>query len=339
MVVVDGVRSTSVCLHNMVFQGSVWGPSLWNVYFSDSRQAVQQAGFDDTYFADDLCCYKDFAGKSNNVAVKEDLEHCQQTLHSWGAANQVVFDPSKESLHVLHRRKPEGEAFKGLGVLWDTKLNMKAEVHEVATRANWKLSTLLRGKRYFDTDSLVLLYKAQVLPTLEFSTPAIYHCEATTLDELDRVQKRFLRAAGLTAEEALQKYHLAPLQSRRDLAMLGLIHRTVLGKGTEHFQKWFFRETRPVHNFATKYQRKKHNKQLRDYLDGTHSELLRRSAFGCTSTYNTLPQHAVNAGSVRDFLWITPTCLNSTCLSSTCSKFHLFEFHLFEFHLFKIPLV
>merc|ERR1712078_192613 len=157
---------------------------------------------------------------------------------------------------------------------------MEAEVHEVATRANWKLSTLLRAKRYFDRDALVCLYKAQVLPTLEFPTPAVYHCTATTLDELDRVQKRFLRAVDLTAEEALVRYNLAPLQTRRDLAMLSLLHRTVLGEGPEHFKKWFFPETRLAHSYSTRHKENKHSKQLWNYLDGTHSELLRRSAFG-----------------------------------------------------------
>ena len=105
----------------------------------------------------------------------------------------------------------------------------------------------------------------------------------------------------MTEEEALLRYHLAPLQARRDLAMLGLIHRTVLGQGAEHFQKWFFLDTRPGHHFPTRYQERKHDKQLWDYLDGTHSELLRRSAFGLTRTYNSLPQSAVNATSVRAF--------------------------------------
>ena len=178
---------------------------------------------------------------------------------------------------------------------------MEAEVHDVATRANWKLSTLLRARRYFDKEALVCLYKAQVLPTLEFPTPAVYHCTATTLDELDRVQKRFLRALDLTAEEALLRYNLAPLHSRRDMAMLGLIHRTVLGQGPEHFQRWFFLDTRPKHHYVTRYQERKHNKQLYDYLDGSQSALLRRSAFGLTRAYNCLEQAVVDCTSVPAF--------------------------------------
>ena len=145
------------------------------------------------------------------------------------------------------------------------------------------------------------MYKSQELPTVEFPTPAVYHCEATTLDELDRVQRRFLRAVNLTAEQALEQYKLAPLQARRDMAMLGLVHRTVLGTGPEHFRKWFFAAGGPSHNFETKYRTAKHSKQLHDYLDGSHTELLRRSALGLTRVYNRLPQATVDARSVRAF--------------------------------------
>ena len=167
--------------------------------------------------------------------------------------------------------------------------------------ANWKFSTLLRAKRFLNTLALVGMYKSEVLPTVEFPTPAVYHCEATTLDELDRVQRRFLRAVNLTAEQALEQYKLAPLQARRDMAMLGLVHRTVLGSGPEHFRKWFFTAEGPKHNHATRCQTNKHSKQLHDYVDGSHTELLRRSALGLTRVYNQLKQATVDAKTVRVF--------------------------------------
>ena len=78
-------------------------------------------------------------------------------------------------------------------------------------------------------------------------------------------------------------------------------HRTVLGQGAEHFQRWFFRDTRPEHQYETRYRTGKHSKQLYDYLDGSHSELLRRSALGLTRTYNSLEQATVNATTVATF--------------------------------------
>ena len=97
------------------------------------------------------------------------------------------------------------------------------------------------------------------------------------------------------------QHNLAPLQTRRDIALLGLIHRTVLGLGAEHFAKWFYRSKEPVHTYPTKFQEAKHDKQIFDYLDGSHTELLRRSAFGLTRVYNELPQTTVDATSVSAF--------------------------------------
>ena len=73
---------------------------------------------------------------------------------------------------------------------------MDIECEEVAGRADNKLTSLLRLRRFYDLPSLVRLYKAQVLPMLEFPTPAIYHACNTVLAKLDKVQKRFLREVG-----------------------------------------------------------------------------------------------------------------------------------------------
>ena len=76
----------------------------------------------------------------------------------------------------------------------------------------------------------------------------------------------------------------------------------MLGFGAvEHFAKWFFKSKTPVHTYPTKFQTAKHDKQLFDYLDGNHIELLRRFAFGLTRVYNQLPQSTVDATSVSTF--------------------------------------
>lgn len=301
VVVVDGKRSEEAVLQNMVYQGTVWGPPLWNTYFCDSSAAVRASGFCDVYFADDLNCYKVFDGKLSVETVEDELEECQASLHEWGAGNQVLFDASKESFHVLHKRQPKGDSFRVLGVHWDTKLRMEEQCHEVGKRASWKLRTLLKTLKYYDLKDLVAQYKAQVLPTVEFSTPAVYHCTTTALEDLDRAQHRFLREVQLSPEEALAKHKLAPLQTRRDIAMLGLIHRTVLGRSPPHFSNWFFLAdcVPPAHN--TRAQEKKHNKQLYDWLATRDTELLRRSALGLVRVYNKLPQEAVNKKTVKDF--------------------------------------
>ena len=299
-VVVEATRSQAATLKNQVFQGTVWGPPLWNVFFEDARRPVQDEGFADSFFADDLNCYKDFARKCSNDVVYEELAACQRALHRWGGANRVQFDASKESMHVLDRRQPEGDGFGLLGVEFDEALEMHKEIDELATRCHWKLRTLLRSQRCFTVSQLVDQYKAHVLPFVEHSTPAVYHATKTVLEPLDRVQRTFLRRLELTEQEALANYNLAPLSTRRDLAMLGLVHRTVLGESPPQFAKWFF-PAGPGHTLNTRLRAGRHCKQLHDYLDGTQTALLRRSALALPRVYNSLPEATVLCKTVKDF--------------------------------------
>ena len=104
-------------------------------------------------------------------------------------------------------------------------------VAEVVHKASSRLCCLLRCRRFYSVADLVLQYKAQVLSYIEYRTPAIYHAADTHLDKLDAVQCRFLKEVGVSPLEALVDFHLAPLCARRDIAMLGVIHRAACGGG------------------------------------------------------------------------------------------------------------
>ena len=87
----------------MVFQGTVWGPSLWNLFYEDARKAIHEVFFQEVVFADDLNAYKVYPGDTDNKQIVKNMQDCQGELHDWGKANQVAFDPGKESFHVcLH---------------------------------------------------------------------------------------------------------------------------------------------------------------------------------------------------------------------------------------------
>ena len=123
-VCVEGMHSQLRALVNQVFQGTVWGPGLWNCFYEDARGGVNAEGFEETVFADDLNCFRDFSAGEENDEILQELLICQASLHSWGAANQVSFDPTKESFHILHRTDYFGEDFKILGCMYDCQLTM-----------------------------------------------------------------------------------------------------------------------------------------------------------------------------------------------------------------------
>ena len=237
-VVVNGTTSDEMPLRNMVFQGTVTGPILWNLFFEDARHAINECFFDEIAFADDLNSYCLYSSATQNCIIKNAMTNCQHELHKWGAANQVAFDADKESQHILSLSQPEGSEFKLLGVLFDTELSMAHAVAELVSSACWKLRTLLRTKRFYTDADLIVLYKAHLLSYLEYRTPAIYHATRAVLRRLDAVQRNFLHDIGVDEVTALLHFHLAPLNTRRDIALLGVIHRAVLGKGPHSLESF-----------------------------------------------------------------------------------------------------
>jgi len=245
--------------------------------------------FTEIVYADDLNGFRVFPARVGNDAIRKCMDNCQVELHKWGAANQVEFDPGKESKHILSLSEPEGDEFKVLGVLFDCQLTMTSAVDEVVTSAGWKMRTLLRTRRFYTSAEMVSLYKANVLPYLEYRTPAIYHGLRDVLARLDRVQTRFLRDAGVSEIEALMNFALAPLQTRRDIAMLGLVHRTVLGHGPPRFKQFF-----KLSGIAGR----RHRFQLSEMPT---TRLSMRSALGLIAVYNMLPAWAAETFSVKEF--------------------------------------
>ena len=68
-----------------------------------------------------------------------------------------------------------------------------------------------------------------MLSFIEAGSPGYYHTAPSVIHSLDRIQDRFLRELNLTVSEALLYYNLAPLSSRRDIAMFGLLYRIAYG--------------------------------------------------------------------------------------------------------------
>ena len=154
------------------------------------------------------------------------------------------------SRHILSFSESLGDGFKLLGVSFDEELTMDEAVSEIVSAAGWKMKTLVRTRRFYTDADLIILYKAHLLSFLEYRTPAVYHATKKVLNRLDAIQTRFLKDVGVDEITALSEFNLAPLAMRRDVAMLGLIHRTVLGKGPVQFKEFSSAKESPYRTLA-----------------------------------------------------------------------------------------
>ena len=96
VVIVEGSFSAPFVIKNMIFQGTVLGPPLWNVSFQDVARFIENIGFREVRFADDLSVLKKFDVHMNTDVVMGELHGAQQEVHAWGASQQMTFDASKE---------------------------------------------------------------------------------------------------------------------------------------------------------------------------------------------------------------------------------------------------
>ncbi len=102
-VVLGGRNSELEALLDSVYQGTVLGSPLWNVFYADSSKPLRKCGYSETAFADDLNCWKAFRKVPRPKGVQgplpthgpllADLRGAQRELHLWGEANQVFFRP------------------------------------------------------------------------------------------------------------------------------------------------------------------------------------------------------------------------------------------------------
>ena len=83
-VVVGGERSAQINLKNMVYQGTVFEPPLWNVFYEDARLAINEWLFTEVMYADDLNAYREFAMNTPTDVVLKSMDCCQNELHAWG---------------------------------------------------------------------------------------------------------------------------------------------------------------------------------------------------------------------------------------------------------------
>ena len=220
-----------------------------------------------------------------------------------GIHKQIHQLDAQDALHPgdqLSHRDPEGDNFKVLGVNFDCGLFMADAVHEVVVEVSWELRTLQRTVQYHRDAQLLNLYKARVLGYVEYRTAAVYHATDTVLAPLDRLQDSFLRRLGVAPLEALMVFRLAPLATRRDMAMLGLVHRAALRQGPPQFWKFFKVQAGPTHR-RTRLQLRRHLGQLEETRSSNFLEVVRRSALGLVAVYNLLPPGILQTSTVKSF--------------------------------------
>ena len=61
--------SGDIVIRDMVYQGTVLGPPLWNVFYEDAAIAIRVHGFCEVVFADDGICWNCFPNRIDRTEI------------------------------------------------------------------------------------------------------------------------------------------------------------------------------------------------------------------------------------------------------------------------------
>lgn len=301
--VVEGAHSTKRTLRDSVFQSTVWGPPLWNCVYADASIAILSAGCTGIVFAEDLNCTKILPAHVSDEEISADALGCHRELHRWESADRTTFDRSKENVHVLHRFRGEGSNCTILGIENDTSLVMHDAAHGVAVEAGRRLKTVLHTRRFHKLHQTLKLYKSQIFTFIGSRIVGLHHVAPTTLQCIDKKQRRFLREIDVSQFDSDMHLRLAPLTCRRAIAMLVRFYRIANGLATRALCDMFGCDTRQrtaTHN--TRETSLRHAMQYKEIVVmGRRTQVFRRSFCGMVTIWNKLPPDVVFSETVKQF--------------------------------------
>ena len=106
------------------------------------------------------------------------------------------------------------EKYKYLGVQINKDLNWDEHWHTISQRFNSTLYLIKTLKNLFlPTEILITVYKSLVLSQIISNATTLCSTTQGAKDEMESLQKRFLRVIGLQSEEEIKKYNITPIAS------------------------------------------------------------------------------------------------------------------------------
>ena len=234
-------RSTSSTLQeftNGVPQGSPLSPFLFTVYIA---QALKQADARRCAYADDLALW---VTASTLPGAEKQLSSALSTVYRWSQSHRMQFSPSKCCVlqisqgnsstepHVQmgpHLLKPVSTA-RYLGVEFDSALTFKDHIEKLIDRKGRLFDIFQRLTHHrsgVHQQYLLRLYKACLLPKIEFASAIWGDASKTNLKKVAYLQHRGLcRSLGINrlshSADVCIEARVPPIQVRHQAAVLRL---------------------------------------------------------------------------------------------------------------------
>ena len=150
----------------------------------------------------------------------------------WTTLAKALTSDSLTMVLFVTRKRRWQWSFKYLGVIVDESFSWNSHVSFVASRVYPKLKLLNRISSFLDLTTLLKIYKATILPVLDYGCFLLGTCSKKNSDFLQRLQNKamrtILRANHLTCSQTMRyKLGLLTLPSSRRFMRFQLVFKIV----------------------------------------------------------------------------------------------------------------
>ena len=242
---------------------------------------------------------------NKRLEVVTSLNSDLSTIFEWGDNNLVQFNEKKTQICTFTRKKSCNgypfvvknhilmgcDSIRLLGVQISNKLKWNEHVIALAKSASKKLGFLNRCRRFFKSHQVLQIHKTFIRPCIEYCCQVWGGASGTTLQLLDRVQRRAIR---IIRNPKLTK-ELDSLRHRRDVAELCVFYRCVHGRCSAELSEKIppfvtpgrvTRGTTNAHRFTVKLPKPRTEEVKREFIYRTSTKWNSLIKFKFPEEYN-----------------------------------------------------
>ena len=229
-VCVEDELSSPMPVFSGVPQGSILGPVLFILYINDLPSCIQFSNI--MMYADDTVIY---LSSTTTLDIELKLNLDLVNLSQWLHHNKLVLNMKKTEFMTFGTRQrlakqkcdetdislngqsiKHTDTFKYLGVVLDDTLSFNDHVDYVRTKVSKILGMFSRIRPSLTLEAANRLYKAMVLPVLDYCDAVWHECGQGNSDKMERLQRRAARiiyykaASNLSTDQIMIKLGLEP---------------------------------------------------------------------------------------------------------------------------------
>ncbi|KAJ3643854.1 hypothetical protein Zmor_026539 [Zophobas morio] len=246
-VVVNGYSSESYGANSGIPQGSTLGPFLFLIYFNDVVDTVQNSQI--LIYADDVKIYREIGCVEDCNKLQQDIDY----FKNWCSDNSLKLNvakckvvtftlcnnPFRQNYSIAGDILQRPSTVRDLGVLYDHQFSFREHIDNTVKKANNMLGFMVRNcKDFYNTQALVVLFNTLVRSRLEYCSLAWFPYYQYQINNLEKVQRRFLKYLYVKQERVwpernvaqkllLDKFHFNCLFSRRIMHAITFIYKLI----------------------------------------------------------------------------------------------------------------